>query len=73
MLHKNTLKMNSTEPYCTKILFFQSNVYSTFMYHICYCDNMESDKKHWKERHFKIAKESAEKFKTHTEDQEVDI
>jgi len=29
--------------------------------------------KHWEERHFKIAQESAEKFKTHTKDQEADI
>ena len=34
---------------------------------------MESEKRHWEERHFKIAQESAKKFETHTEDQEVDI
>ena len=27
----------------------------------------------WKEKHFKIAKESEEKFKTHTKDQEIEI
>lgn len=27
----------------------------------------------WKEKHYKIAEESNEKFKTHTEDQEADI
>ncbi len=35
--------------------------------------NMESEKRHWEERHFKIAQESSKKFETHTEDQEVDI
>lgn len=30
-------------------------------------------KDEWKGRHYKIAKESAKKFKTHTEDDEVDI
>ena len=27
----------------------------------------------WQERHYKIARESAEKFEIHTKDQEVDI
>ena len=35
---------------------------------------MENEKrKHWEQRHFKIAQESAKKFETHTEDQEVNI
>ena len=27
----------------------------------------------WQDRHYRIVQESAEKFKTHTKDQEVDI
>ena len=34
---------------------------------------MNQTPKHWEERHFKIAQESAKKFETHTVDQEVDI
>jgi len=34
---------------------------------------MTETERKWQERHYKIAQESAEKFKTHTESQEIDI
>lgn len=34
---------------------------------------MQQPKKEWQEHHYRIAKESDEKFKTHTKDQEIDI